>query len=235
MTAMAGKAPCWQQAHATTATAMAMAGEAPRWRWTSAATTTETAIFRGRGVGGEGNCGGGGSGNNGGINGDDDNGGGNNNNDGSDDNDNSGSDNDNDGSDGNNNGGNRGDGGGDCDTATAVGIDKEDSNQLKVAMDNGRGRPRGGGRVLTASAHCFMQCPCELFLFCILQRMWLGNNAVCPEKFCFPQKELSPVFNLDSLVRMSDCCLQGIQPCKCKGKGCQWVGNQIFRLGSRKE
>ncbi len=36
-------------------------------------------------------------------------------------------------------------------------------------------------------------------------------------------------------VRMSDCCLQGIKPCKCKGKGYQWVGNQVFRLRSRKE
>jgi hypothetical protein len=34
---------------------------------------------------------------------------------------------------------------------------------------------------------------------------------------------------------MSDCCLQGIKPCECKGKGYQWVGNQVFRLGSRKE
>jgi len=30
-------------------------------------------------------------------------------------------------------------------------------------------------------------------------------------------------------VRMSDCCLQGIKPCECKGKGHQWVGNQVFR------
>jgi hypothetical protein len=30
-------------------------------------------------------------------------------------------------------------------------------------------------------------------------------------------------------VRMSDCCLQGIQPCKCKGEGHQWAGNQVFR------
>ena len=36
-------------------------------------------------------------------------------------------------------------------------------------------------------------------------------------------------------VRMSDCCLQGIEPCECKGKGYQWVGNLVFRLGSRKE
>jgi len=36
-------------------------------------------------------------------------------------------------------------------------------------------------------------------------------------------------------VRMSDCCLQGIKPCECKGKGFQWVGNQVFRLGLRKE
>ena len=36
-------------------------------------------------------------------------------------------------------------------------------------------------------------------------------------------------------VRMFDCCLQGIKPCECKGKGYQWVGNRVFRLGSRKE
>jgi hypothetical protein len=30
-------------------------------------------------------------------------------------------------------------------------------------------------------------------------------------------------------VRMSDCCLQGIQPCECKGEGHRWVGNQVFR------
>ncbi len=37
-------------------------------------------------------------------------------------------------------------------------------------------------------------------------------------------------------VRMSDCCLQGIQPCKCKGEEHRWVGNQVFRwLGLTKE
>ena len=30
-------------------------------------------------------------------------------------------------------------------------------------------------------------------------------------------------------VRMCDCCLQGIQPYKCKGEGHQWIGNQVFR------
>jgi len=30
--------------------------------------------------------------------------------------------------------------------------------------------------------------------------MWLGNNAVCPEKFFSPPKELGPVFNFDSLM-----------------------------------
>ena len=34
---------------------------------------------------------------------------------------------------------------------------------------------------------------------------------------------------LQLIVRMSDCCLQGIEPCECKGKGHQWVGNQVFR------
>ena len=29
-------------------------------------------------------------------------------------------------------------------------------------------------------------------------------------------------------VRMSDCCLQGIQPCKCKGEGHQWIDNQVL-------
>ncbi len=36
-------------------------------------------------------------------------------------------------------------------------------------------------------------------------------------------------------VRMSDCCLQGVKSCECKGKGYQWVGNRVFRLGLRKE
>jgi hypothetical protein len=36
-------------------------------------------------------------------------------------------------------------------------------------------------------------------------------------------------------VRMSDCCLQGIKPCDGKGKRYPWVGNRVFRLGSRKE
>jgi hypothetical protein len=33
----------------------------------------------------------------------------------------------------------------------------------------------------------------------------------------------------NTFVRMSDC-LEGIEPCKCKGKGHQWMGNQVFRL-----
>ncbi len=38
------------------------------------------------------------------------------------------------------------------------------------------------------------------------------------------------------LVWMCDCCLQGIQPCKWKGNGHQWLGNQVFRwLGLTKE
>jgi len=104
-------------------------------------------MFRGREGGGEGNCGSGGSGDGDGDNGDNDNGIGDNDNDGSDDNNNGGSD--------NNNGGSNGDGAGGCDTAAAVDIDKEDINHLKVAMDNGHGWPRGGGRVLTAGAHGF--------------------------------------------------------------------------------
>ena len=36
-------------------------------------------------------------------------------------------------------------------------------------------------------------------------------------------------------VRMSDCCLQGIEPCECKRKGHRWIDNRVFRLGSRKE
>jgi hypothetical protein len=30
-------------------------------------------------------------------------------------------------------------------------------------------------------------------------------------------------------VRMPNCCLQGIQPCGCKGEGHRWIGNQVFR------
>jgi len=29
-------------------------------------------------------------------------------------------------------------------------------------------------------------------------------------------------------LRMPDCCLQGIHPCKCKGEGHWWIGNQVL-------
>ena len=103
------------------------------------------------GGGGEGNCGGGGSGDGGGDKGDDNNGSGENENDGIDDNDDGGNDKDNDVSDDNHNGGDGGDGGDGsdgCNTATAVGIDRQVNNQLKpkAAIVTGRGRPSGGGR-----------------------------------------------------------------------------------------
>ena len=44
-----------------------------------------------------------------------------------------------------------------------------------------------------------MQLPYEFFCFCILRKMWLGNNTVYPVKFFLPPKELSAGFNLDSL------------------------------------
>jgi hypothetical protein len=34
---------------------------------------------------------------------------------------------------------------------------------------------------------------------------------------------------------MSDCCLQGIEPCECKGEGHQLIGNQVFRLAEEKK
>jgi len=92
-------------------------------------------------VHGEGNCGGAGSGDGGGDNSDnddDDKEDGSNDDDGS----NGGDGNNDDSSDGDNNGSNGGDSGGGCDTVMAAGIDT-DNNQLKAAMDNGHGRPRG--------------------------------------------------------------------------------------------
>jgi hypothetical protein len=149
-------------------------------------------MFRGRGGGGRGgggNCGRGDSGDGGGDNDNNDNGGGDNDNDGIDDNDNGGNDKDDDVSDDDHNGGNSGDGGGGCNTATAVGIDRQVNNQLKEAIDTGRGRPRGGGRGHGQWRH---GSSLWVFLFCILQRMWLGNNAVCPEKFFSRQKSKTP-------------------------------------------
>jgi hypothetical protein len=55
--------------------------------------------------------------------------------------------------------------------------------------------------------------PCEFFLFCILQRMWLGNNAVCPEKFFSPPKEQDPIFNLGSLMNCAEPFKQLIRKC----------------------
>ena len=137
------------------------------------------------GGGGEGNCGGGGIGDDGGDNGGNDNGGG--------DNDNGGSDTDNNGSGDNDNGGNCGDGGGGCNTSTAVGIDKEDNNQLKVTIDNGRGRPRGGGRVLTAGAHGFKLILVNFFYFSFCKECGLGTTQSVRKSF-FPAKRAWPRF-----------------------------------------
>ena len=112
-------------------------GGGPAWR-RQAPRQQRKRLVQGEGGRGESNCGGGSSGDGGGDNGDDDNGGGDNDNDGGDDND--------DGGDDDHNGGNGGKGGGGCNTATAVGIDRQVKNQLKAAIDTGRGRPRGGGR-----------------------------------------------------------------------------------------
>jgi hypothetical protein len=49
---------------------------------------------------------------------------------------------------------------------------------------------------------------------------------------CRQQKLISATH---SVRMLSDCCLRGIKPCEWKGKGYQWVGNRVFRLGSRKE
>jgi hypothetical protein len=71
--------------------------------------------------------------------------------------------------------------------------DKEDSNQLKVAMDNGRGRPRGGGRVLTTGAHGFLQCLCEFFDFAFCEECGLGTTQSVRKSF-FPAKRARPRF-----------------------------------------
>ena len=174
----------------TTATATATAGEARRGDDESR-DNNGNGYVQGGGGRGMGNCGGGGgNGDGGGDTGDDENGGGDNDNDGIDDNDDGGDDKDDDVSDDDHNGG---DGGGDCDTATAVvGIDRQVNNQLKAAIDTGRGRPRGGGRGYGQRRHWFILVSFFYFAFC--KEMWLVNNAVCPEKFCFPPKEQDPVF-----------------------------------------
>ncbi len=50
-----------------------------------------------------------------------------------------------------------------------------------------------------------------------------------PAERCPMKALMLDAFKGQLAVRMSDCCLQGIEPCKCKGKGYQWVGNQVFR------
>ncbi len=53
----------------------------------------------------------------------------------------------------------------------------------------------------------------------------IGARSLC---ICTAQCLLSSS-QIFPTVGLSDCCLQGIQPCKCKGEGCQWIGNQVFR------
>jgi hypothetical protein len=38
-----------------------------------------------------------------------------------------------------------------------------------------------------------------------------------------------------AIVRMCDSCLEGIELCKCKGNGHQWIGNQVFRLAEEEK
>jgi hypothetical protein len=130
---------------ATTAAATATVGEALRGD-DKRRDNNGNGYVQGEGGRGEGNCGGGGSSDGGGDNGDDDNGGGDNDNEGINDDGDGGGDKDDDVSVDDHNGGNGGDGGGGCNTATAVGIDRQVNNQLKAAIDTGRGRPSGGGR-----------------------------------------------------------------------------------------
>jgi hypothetical protein len=43
------------------------------------------------------------------------------------------------------------------------------------------------------------------------------------------------VFSKNNTVRTCDCCLEDIEPCKCKGNGHQWIGNQFFRLAEEEK
>ncbi len=139
----------------------ATAGEAPRGN-DECRDNNGNGYVQGEGGRGEGNCGGGGSSDSGGDNGDDDNGGSDDDddNDGIDDNDDGGDDKDDDISNDDHNGGNGGDGGGGCDTATAVGIDRQVNNQLKAAIDTGSGGPDVAVEAMASSA---MVHPCEFF------------------------------------------------------------------------
>jgi hypothetical protein len=184
-TATAGEAPRWRQARPTTATATATAGEAPRGN-DERRDNNRNGYVKGEGGRGEGNCGGGGSG---GDNCDGNDGIDDNDNNGIDDSDDGGDDKDDDVSDDDHNGGN---GGGGCNTATAVGIDRQVNNQLKAAIDTGRGRPRGAVEAMASGA---MVHHCEFFYFA-----FFAKNVGCSEKFFSPPKEQDPVFNLDSLI-----------------------------------
>jgi hypothetical protein len=37
------------------------------------------------------------------------------------------------------------------------------------------------------------------------------------------------------IVRICDCCLEGIELWECKGNGHQWIGNQVFRLAEEEK
>ena len=159
---------------------------------TSAATITETAMFRGGGGRGEGKCGGGGSSDGGGDNGDDDKGGGDNDNDSSDDNDDGGDDKDDDISNDDHNGGNGGNSGGGCNTSTVVGIDRQVNNQLKVAMDNRRGRTRGGGRGHGQRRPWFINVLVSFFYFAFCEECGLGTTQSVRKSFFSRKKSSAP-------------------------------------------
>ncbi len=58
-------------------------------------------------------------------------------------------------------------------------------------------------------------------------KIWMSHT--CVDVTFLPSGKLIVSGRVAMHVRMSDCWLQGIQPCKCKGEGHSWIGNQVFR------
>jgi hypothetical protein len=57
-----------------------------------------------------------------------------------------------------------------------------------------------------------------------LKRIWMAEIGLDKEG----GSPVLPAAGHARSVKMSDCCLQGIEPCKCKRKGHRWIGNQIL-------
>ncbi len=70
--------------------------------------------------------------------------------------------------------------------------------------------------------------PMDVCMRNLLQKVERGKKTGTNSCTRFPRESCFKKMHHVCHVRMSDCCLQGIEPCECKRKRHRWIGNQIL-------